>query len=66
MTNGIYQSIYELVHQYIYGGVELTEAMELVNITLSTIGCLAVTAIPFVVVFFALRFIFSLFDNLFN
>lgn len=64
MTNGIYQNIYDLVHQYIYGGVELTEAMELVNITVSTIGCLVVFAIPFVVVYFGLKFIFTLFDKI--
>lgn len=46
----IYQDIFDIVQQYIFGGVELTANMDLVAITLSTIGCVFVFALPFVIV----------------
>lgn len=46
----IYQDIFDIVKQYIFGGVELTANMDLVAITLSTIGCVFVFALPFVIV----------------
>lgn len=55
---GIYQNIYNLIHTYIYGGVAMTESMILTNTLVSTILCLAVLAIPFVVVYFCIRLIF--------
>lgn len=57
MENGIYQNCYELIQQYIYGGVELTPAMELVTVLISTLGCIALVALPFVLVYFLIRFI---------
>lgn len=46
----IYQNIYDIIVQYIYGGATLTSAMELTTVTLSTIGCIFVFALPFLLV----------------
>ena len=46
----IYQDIFDIVKEYIFGGVELTANMDLVAITLSTIGCVFVFALPFIIV----------------
>ena len=51
VTTGIYWSIYALLSKYIYGvGVTLSEDMELTLTILSTLGCLFVVALPFVLV----------------
>lgn len=47
---GIYQELYNLIQQYIYGGVELTSHMDLVATLVATAGSLFVIAIPFIVV----------------
>lgn len=51
--NGVsmYQSLFDLIHTHIYGGVELTSDMNLVCTLIATIGCLAFIAIPFFVVY---------------
>lgn len=46
----IYQNIYDLIVTYVYGGVTLSASMELVTVTLATIGCVFVFALPFVLV----------------
>lgn len=46
----IYQNIYDIIHNYIYGGVTLSAQMELVAVTLSTVGCVFVFALPFLLV----------------
>ena len=46
----IYQNLYDLIVNYIYGNVPLTSDMELVTVTLATIGCVFVVSIPFIVV----------------
>lgn len=46
----IYQDIFDIIKQYIFGGVELTAHMDLVAVTLSTIGSIFVFALPFVIV----------------
>lgn len=46
----IYQNLYDLIVNYIYGNVPLTSDMELVTVTLSTIGCVFVVSLPFIVV----------------
>ena len=46
----IYQDIFDIVKQYIFGGVDLTANMDLVAITLATIGCVFVFSLPFVIV----------------
>lgn len=53
----IYQDIFDLIQQYIYGGVELTANMELVAITLATAACVFVFALPFLVVWKVIRMI---------
>lgn len=47
----IYQTLYELVNTYIFGGTVAPETyQELVAIAVSTLGCLFVFALPFVLV----------------
>lgn len=46
----IYQSLFDLIHTHIYGGVVLTADMNLVCTLISTIGCLFCVAVPFIVV----------------
>ena len=53
----IYQNIYDLIVQYIYGGVQLTSDMELVTVTLATMACIFVFALPFLVVWKVIRMI---------
>lgn len=55
----MYQSLFDLIHTHIYGGVELTSDMNLVCTLIATIGCLFVVAIPFLIVYWVLRFIAS-------
>ena len=47
----IYSSCFELIHQYIYGGVSLSSDMNLVCTLLATFACIFVFAFPFLVVF---------------
>ena len=51
----IYQNLYDLLVYHIYGGVDLTADMELVTTLLATMGSIFVVAIPFLVVFFAIK-----------
>lgn len=53
----IYQNIYDLIVQYIYGGGALTADMELVTVTLATIACIFVFALPFLVVWKVIKMI---------
>lgn len=53
----IYQDVFDLIQQYIFGGVELTANMELVAITLASIACVFVFALPFLVVWKVIRLI---------
>ena len=53
----IYQNLYDLIHTYVYGGVELTPFMELTNTLVSTMGCLFLVALPFMVVYYIIKFI---------
>ena len=55
----IYQSLFDLIHTHIYGGVTLTSDMTLVCTLISTIGCLAFVAIPFFVVYKVLSILFT-------
>lgn len=55
---GIYQPIYDLVNTYIYGGtVAVGSYQELCCIAVSTIGCLFVMALPFIIVWRIIRII---------
>lgn len=47
---GIYQTLYELLTQYVYGGNALNGDQTLTLTVLSTIGCLFVVAVPFLLV----------------
>ena len=47
----IYQNIYDIIVQYIFGGVELTNNMELITILLASIGSIFVFVLPFIVVY---------------
>lgn len=53
----IYHNIYNLIVKYIYGGVQLTEYMELTTVLLSTAACLIVFAIPFIIVLLVIKLV---------
>lgn len=55
----MYESIFDLIHTYIYGGVLLTSDMSLVCTLISTISCMLFFFIPFYVVYSVLKFIFG-------
>ena len=54
---GIYQSCYDLVAQYIYGGVQLTSDMSLVATIIATMASVGIFALPFVVVAFVIKLV---------
>lgn len=47
----MYQSLFDLIHTHVYGGVELTSDMNLVCTLISTMGVIFMVAIPFIVVY---------------
>lgn len=53
----IYQSIFDLIQQHIYGGVELTADMNLVTTLLSTTACVFCFTLPFLIVWKVLKLI---------
>lgn len=53
----IYQSLFDLIQTYIYGGATLTADMNLVCTLISTIGCIFLVALPFVIVYKVISFI---------
>lgn len=55
----MYQNLFDLIHTYIYGGVELTSDMSLICTLISTIGCVFLVSLPFIVVYKLLCFISS-------
>ena len=55
---GIYQQIYDLIHQFIFGGVEMTANMDLVAVLMSTCGTVAVVSIPIVLMYKIIRWCF--------
>lgn len=59
----IYQTLFDLVNTYIFGStVAVGSYQELVCILVSVVGCLAVFAIPFYVIYRAIRLITDLLD----
>lgn len=46
----IYQNLFDIIQIYIFGGATLTPSMELTAVTLSTVGCVFVFALPFLLV----------------
>lgn len=58
IINGIYQSLYDLIVQYVYGGAVVAYSYEeLCAVFFSTVGSFVVMAIPFIVVFFIIKVI---------
>lgn len=53
----IYQSCFNLIHQYIYGAAELTSDMNLVCTLLASAACIFCFALPFIVVYKVISFI---------
>ena len=47
----MYQSLFDLIHTHIYGGVTLTSDMNLVCTLIATFGVVFCIAIPFIVVY---------------
>lgn len=55
--NGIYQTCFDLVEQYIFGAVTAGTYQELVCIAVSVCACLFVMALPFILVWRIIRFL---------
>lgn len=53
----IYQSLFDLIHTYVYGGVTLTADMNLVATLISTAGCIFLVALPFMIVWKVIKMI---------
>lgn len=54
----IYDNIYQVIETYIYGGdSSASPEMQLVCILISTIGCIFVVSLPFLVVWKAIKMI---------
>ena len=53
----IYQSLFDLIHTYVYGGVTLTADMSLVATLISTAGCIFLVALPFLIVWKVIKMI---------
>lgn len=51
----IYQNLFDLIHSHIYGGVTLTPDMNLVCTLISTIGCVFLVSLPFLLVWKVIR-----------
>lgn len=56
----IYDEFYNIIHTYIYGGGDLNSFQELVATEVSTIASLFLVALPIAVVFYGLKWVFSL------
>lgn len=57
---GYYYQLYDIVHHYIYGGVELTTYQDLTATLLSTVGSVCLVALPFFCVYWICKFITTL------
>lgn len=55
----MYQELFNLLHQYLYGSQALTSDMSLTLTILSTIGVLFVALLPFLVVYKVIEVICS-------
>lgn len=53
----LYQSLFDLIHSFVYGGVDLTADMNLVCTLVATIGVLFCVFIPFMIVYKVICFI---------
>ena len=52
---GIYQTCFELIKTYIFGGVELTADMNLIATLISSISVIVLFSLPFVLVFWLIK-----------
>ena len=59
MTSGWYQQLYDIIHTYVYGGVDLTPEMEMVATLVATIFSIGCFALPVIVCFWIIKFLFS-------
>lgn len=57
----VYQSCFDLVVQYIYGGVELTSDMNLVATLIATIASVFLFALPFILVIMFIKLLVNIF-----
>lgn len=55
----VYPVLYEMLQNFLFGSVELTAHMEFMLTFLSTLGCVAVMAVPFALVWCAIKSIFE-------
>lgn len=53
----IYDTIYQLIEQYIYGSVVAGSYQELVCIMVSTAACLFIIALPFIIVWRVIKLV---------
>lgn len=53
----IYQDCFDLIHQYIFGGAELTANMDLICVALSSFACIFVFSLPFLIVWKVIKLI---------
>ena len=53
----IYQNLYDLIHNYVFGGVALSPNADLVITLISTLGCLFLISIPFIVLYKAIQLV---------
>lgn len=55
----VYPLLYDILQNYLFGALELTPHMEFVLTELATIGCIAAMAVPFVLIWTAIRSFFG-------
>lgn len=55
----VYPMLYDILQNYLFGALELTPHMEFVLTELATIGCIAAMAVPFVLIWTAIRSFFG-------
>lgn len=51
----MYQNLYELIQTSIYGTMELTGDMELTLTIMSTLGCVFLISLPFLLIYKVIR-----------
>lgn len=47
----IYQSLYDLIHTYIFGGVEITANIDLIATAIASVGVVFLVSLPFILVY---------------
>ncbi len=54
-----YQMLYDIIHSGVYGGLEMTSDQVFVCTLLSTILCVITFCVPFIIVFWIVKFLFG-------